>query len=273
MPPGWRTSRPCSVRWPSQRTKTSTAGDGPDESYQAMSAQGRYRTHLARRALALSRDCADAWAVLAAGARDRASVIPLLREAVAAGERALGPKVLEHAGHFWGLVETRPYMRARFSLAEELDLEEQFDEAIAHYRDLIRLNPGDNQGVRRPLARLLAEVGRDAELRVVIDEFKDDDSPEWLYLDALVAFRLAQPEANEKLARALKGNRHVPPFLTGEKMIPDPPDAYRLGSVEEAALATEWLLDAWSETPGAIHWLNTQRRTAKTARKKGRRKG
>jgi tetratricopeptide (TPR) repeat protein len=240
--------------------------------YQAMSAPGRLRTHLARRALAISRDCADAWAVLAGHARDRAAVMPLLREAVAAGERALGPTAFtEQAGHFWGVVETRPYMRARFSLAEELELEEQFDEAITHYRELIRLNPGDNQGVRRPLARLLAELNRDTELRGVIDEFKEDESPEWLYTDALVAFRLAQPDANDRLARALKGNRHVPPFLTGEREIPDVADAYRIGSVEEAALAVDLLLDAWSETPGALRWLNTQRRVEKAAAKSRRR--
>lgn len=151
-------------------------------------------------------------------------------------------------------------MRARFSLAEELELEEQFDEAIKHYRELIRPNPGDNQGVRRPLARLLAELNRDTELRGVIDEFKEDESPEWLYTDALVAFRLAQPDANDRLARALKGNRHVPPFLMGAREIPDVADAYRIGSVEEAALAVDWLLDAWSEPPGALRWRNTQRR-------------
>jgi hypothetical protein len=30
---------------------------------------------------------------------------------VAAGERSLGPKAFEEdAGHFWGILETRPYM-------------------------------------------------------------------------------------------------------------------------------------------------------------------
>ena len=38
---------------------------------------------------------------------------------VAAGERALGAQAFERdAGHFWGLLETRPYMRARAGLAE-----------------------------------------------------------------------------------------------------------------------------------------------------------
>jgi hypothetical protein len=37
---------------------------------------------------------------------------------VAAGQRALGPEMFrEYAGHFWGMLETGPYMRAREGLA------------------------------------------------------------------------------------------------------------------------------------------------------------
>ncbi len=52
---------------------------------------------------------------------------------MAAGERALGPEVFEtEAGHFWGVTETRPYMRARFGLARCLEDLERTDEAIGH---------------------------------------------------------------------------------------------------------------------------------------------
>ena len=50
-------------------------------------------------------------------------------------------------------------------------------------------------------------------------------------------------------------------LLTGEKAIRARAEAHRLGSLEEAAIEAAWLIDAWTETLGAIFWLNTVRRT------------
>ena len=231
--------------------------------YAAMEAKGRYQIALARRAISTSRDCADGWGILANRAPSAAVAVSLYREAVAAGERALGPKYFEaEAGHFWGMVETRPYMRARMALADALWSEGEVDEAAAHYRELLRLNPGDNQGARYALLELLIEQGRDTDARVLLQQF-DEESAAWLYADALVAFRLQDDAANHRLDLALAANRHVPPFLTGEKEIPDPPAFYSRGSIDEAAIASDSLTDAWNGTPGAVFWLNTRRRLSK----------
>ena len=73
----------------------------------------------------------------------------LLEQSVAAGERALGPEPFaEDAGHFWGILETRPYMRARAALAVTLWAVGRREDAVQHHRDLLRLNPNDNQGLR-----------------------------------------------------------------------------------------------------------------------------
>jgi Tetratricopeptide repeat len=39
-------------------------------------------------------------------------------------------------------------MRARAGLAATLDALGDVEAAIGHYRDMLRLNPGDNQGIR-----------------------------------------------------------------------------------------------------------------------------
>ena len=240
--------------------------------YAAMEARGRYQTALARRALSLSRDCADAWAILGNRATSAAAALQLYREAVAAGERALGPKFFEtEAGHFWGLVETRPYMRARMALADALTSEGELDEAVSHYRELLRLNPGDNQGARYDLLGLLIEQGSDADARALLQQF-DEESAVWLYAKALVSFRLRDDGADKQLDFALADNRHVPPFLTGEKAIPDLPAFYSPGSIEEAAIAADLLTDAWNDTSGAIFWLNTRRRLSKASGGKRKRK-
>jgi tetratricopeptide (TPR) repeat protein len=121
-----------------------------DLMYEAFDAQGARRAALARQALAFSPDCADAYLLLA---EETASSVEeareLLEQGAAAGERALGPEPFEEdVGYFWGILETRPYMRARAALAETLWALDRREEAVEHQRELLRLNPNDNQGLR-----------------------------------------------------------------------------------------------------------------------------
>jgi len=228
--------------------------------YRAFDARGRRRTQLARKALELSADCADAYVVLAEQASDPETVRDLYAQGVAAGERALGPRIFEEqAGHFWGMVRTRPYMRARFGLACRLEALGQVDEAIGHYRELLRLNPNDNQGVRDVLLPALLLAGRDAEAGRLLSQYEDDPSAVWQYGWALWAFRRDGDSqlARERLRGALRANRHVPRYLTGKAEWPVPlPGSYALGSEEEAVTCADELGNAWRATPGAEHWLN-----------------
>lgn len=82
----------------------------------------------------------------------------LYEQGVEAGERALGSEAFEEwEGHFWGILETRPYMRARHGLALCLWEAGESKKAIEHYTEMLRLNPGDNQGIRYVLAGCLLE--------------------------------------------------------------------------------------------------------------------
>ena len=71
----------------------------------------RERIALAKRALEISDLCADAHVLLAEEvAKTLVEARRHYEAAAAAGERALGPRAFERdAGHFWGLLETRPY--------------------------------------------------------------------------------------------------------------------------------------------------------------------
>ena len=125
--------------------------------YQAVEIQdSQKRLELAKQALAISPDCADAYVLLAEAASSRKEALELYRKAVEAGERALGPEVFEEAvGDFWGLLETRPYMRAKLGLADTLWTSGRRVEAVEQLQDMLRLNPDDNQGVRYTLASWL----------------------------------------------------------------------------------------------------------------------
>jgi hypothetical protein len=81
----------------------------------------RSRIALARKSLGISPVCADAYVLLAEEARSIEEARDLYAKGVEAGELALGPRGFkEYAGHFWGFLETRPYMRARAGLASTL---------------------------------------------------------------------------------------------------------------------------------------------------------
>src|SRR5579871_1074697 len=226
------------------------------------------RIQLAKDALAISPDCADAYNLLAEHAPTLKETRRLYEQGVAAGERALGPEAFQRdVGRFWGILETRPYMRARLGLAHGLWSAGRREEAVQHLQDMLRLNPGDNQGVRYTLAGFLLFLDRDEDLARLLQE-NDEPSATWAYSKALLAFRQHgdTPEARQLLTQAKKTNKHVPRYLTGEKYPPAvQPRYYSPGDENEALNYIGSFLAAWKSTPGAVAWLRTSMAKKKEA--------
>ena len=179
----------------------------------------RARVALARKALTISPLCADAYNLLAGEAKTPEEARALYIRGIEAGEKALGPTGFEEFdGHFWGFLETRPYMRARHGLA--LSLLELGDEesALEHFRAMLKLNPNDNQGIRYLLLAGQLRRGDTAGMKALIESYPDEWSANWLYTRLLLAYRAgngAKP-ATLKLAReARSANGHVPGILGG----------------------------------------------------------
>jgi tetratricopeptide (TPR) repeat protein len=217
------------------------------------------RIALAHKALEVSPDCADAYVILAQAAAVLADEIELYRKGVQAGERALGKKTFEsEEGNFWGILETRPYMRARGGLAECLWESGQHDEALAHYRALLKLNPNDNQGNRYLLASCLIKLGYHEELVALLDQYDEDVCANWPWTRALLAFREHGDvdESRHLLATALERNPHIPDYLLGRKKLPRRlPDYVGYGDENEAVSYAAEDTEAWKTTDGALAWL------------------
>jgi tetratricopeptide (TPR) repeat protein len=216
------------------------------------------RCALAHEALDICPDCADAYVVLAEHCKSRKETLRLYQQGVAAGERALGREGFQQAiGHFWGILDTRPYMRARMGLALSLWTAGRREEAAEHLRDMLRLNPNDNQGVRYTLAGFLLALDRDEELAKLIDQYPEGTAT-WTWTEALLAFRKQgeTTESNQLLDFAKRTNKHVPKWLLGRQLPPmEQPDSYSPGSEEEALIYLSNFLAGWKATPGAIAWL------------------
>jgi tetratricopeptide (TPR) repeat protein len=287
MPVSKKPSRKAASALPKSKTKTPSAGALPDRRamesvlaaigarsrddaiakaqevmYEAWDrATSRSRIALAHKALAISPLCADAYNLLAEEAATPAEARDLYARGLDAGELALGPEGFEeYEGHFWGFLETRPYMRARHGLALALlELGEE-EAALEHFRAMLKLNPGDNQGIRYLLLGCLLRRDDAAAVKELLAAYEDEWSAYWLYTRALVAFREGHA-AERKTARVVQdawsANQHVPAILAGV----EPPATSENGyiTVGGADEATDYVRDhgsAWRETPGAVVWLN-----------------
>jgi tetratricopeptide (TPR) repeat protein len=237
--------------------------EAQDLMYEAWGATGKRRVELTRRALKLSPDCADCYVLLAEEtAHSIEEARALFQQGVKAGERAIGPEGFkEYAGDFWGIMETRPYMRARAGLAQVLWLLREREQAVAHLTDMLRLNPGDNQGLRYLLMDYLLEMGQDQALGELLKRYKGEGTAKWLYTNALWLFRGegATRKAQKALQKAVAANHFVPPFLLGEMKMPKRLPAYiGIGDQDEAVAYVAGALGSWRKSEGALAFLAEQ---------------
>jgi tetratricopeptide (TPR) repeat protein len=227
--------------------------------YEALETVGKRRLELAEQALKISADCADAYVLLAEEkAKSPEEALKLYEAGMKAGERALGKEIFEkEAGHFWGMVETRPYMRARLGVAQCLWTLGRLEEAVSHYRELLKLNPNDNQGVRYLLASSLLELGKIDDLEELLGRY-DEPTADWLFTKALVAFvRQGDTAGSRKLLReALDANPHVASYILGEKKLPRMlPERVGFGDTSEAVVYATEFGNGWHNIRGAVDWL------------------
>ncbi|MCY3931994.1 MAG: hypothetical protein OXH70_09760 [Acidobacteria bacterium] len=218
------------------------------------------RVRLAKRALAISKQCADAHVLLAeTSAKGIVDMRRHYERGVAAAEAAIGRRLFEEAvGHFWGVFETRPYMRARAGLGECLwDLGER-EAAIGHYRELLRLNPNDNQGLRWTLASWLLTVEDHDAVEKLLAAYEGDAFADWPYTRTLLSFRQGdEVGARGALRKAWKANPHVPDLLLGITFLPvELAETIAFGSSEEAEVYVARSVANWNATRGALEWLD-----------------
>mgnify|MGYP001066445808 CR=1 FL=1 len=225
--------------------------------YDAWESDREERIRLAEKALEISKDCADAYVLLAEASEDLKESYKLYKKGVEVGERALGEKIFEEqVGHFWGIVKTRPYMRARYGYAECLWNLGEEEQAIKHLKDMLRLNPNDNQGVRYFMINCLIEMGNDEDAWELLKNYSEY-SASWAYTRALLMFRREGDSviANTLLNKAFEVNKYVAKILTGEKELPDAtPVYYSPGSIEEAEIYIGESLGAWNTSKGSLEW-------------------
>ncbi len=229
--------------------------------YDAWDAPPEQRAELARRALEISPDCADAYIVLAT--RSEASERrALFEQAVAAAQRTLDPRWTDEAENIrLRRIATRPYVRAVHALALELWAEGDRRAAADLFQTQLRLDPVDPFRARVELARIhLQECDFDA-LATLLDRYGRCDSADWAYARALLLFRAegSSVPARVALAEAFDENSLVPFLFLGALDVPDvPPDPYADDPKSLAQICFAHSHHAWRAADGAVEWLNDE---------------
>jgi tetratricopeptide (TPR) repeat protein len=224
---------------------------------------GKYRVNFINSALKIYPHMPDAWNLLAQElCKKPKEKVEYYRNAVAAGEIDLGTEFfVNNRGHFWGLIESRPYMRAKACLANALwDLGLKV-EAIGHLNDCMKLNSNDNQGLRYKLLLWLLSIN---DLMSASDLVSEDSHGEYTsafgnFNQSLYLFK-KYGKSSDKFISALKNahgcNPYVIKYLTGELKIPKTePVHYSLGSKEEAIIYVSMSVKAWKDEPELISIL------------------
>jgi len=161
-------------------------------------------------------------------------------------------------GHFWGIIETRPYMRACQGLAQVLWALGDLQGAAEQYQDMLRLNPNDNQGVRYELLECLLGMEDLKGVDVLFAQYDEDISASCLFTKALVSFLREGniPKSRDALAEGMDVNPYVVQYLLGKTRLPRKlPEYMGIGDRDEAIIYASSFGKAWKKYPRALEWL------------------
>jgi tetratricopeptide (TPR) repeat protein len=158
----------------------------------------------------------------------------------------------------WVQAEHRPALRALYRLAE-LDAARGEDaRALQRFEQVLRLNPGDNHGVRYRLSVEYLRRGEDQRCLDLAARFADDTAPEIRYNEALALYRLGRARsAGAALERAHAWSPRVAGFLRPARVRRPhiDPAGVSMGGDDQAWLYRDAMRDVWAAAPGALEWL------------------
>ncbi|MDD2386976.1 MAG: tetratricopeptide repeat protein [Bacteroidales bacterium] len=241
---------------PERTDKKGRAEDLVFEAYEQPVTKGK---KLVKQALELDPNNAEAYNYLASIEKDIDQALNMFEKAIKAGEKTLGKKFFkEEKGYFWGLFETRPYMRAKAGLASCFYVKKEIDKAIAIYEEMLELNPNDNQGIRYLLSPLLLSKNDLTSFENFIQNNEEEDCAVWNYNNALYSFKkFGRTTKSEKiLLQAYNSNKFVIDYLLGIKEIPKKQPQYiGMGDEDEAVSYVIGAWGIWEETNEAFDWL------------------
>lgn len=229
-----------------------------DKLYEAFQVHGAARKRLIEEALEIYPNSPDAYVLMAEDVKNINEKYQLLTKAVYVGKKDLGKDFIkEHKGHFWMLLETRPYMRALIALAHVQYELGDTTSAIETLEEMLVLNPGDNQGVRYQLLTLYLETKQYDQAQELIKQY-DEGTAIFHFNDALCHFFTdgLTSKTKARLKTAHQANPFVRDYLTGKKPIPkEEPEYFGFGDDREAIIYVQENGHLWKDAKPLVEAL------------------
>ncbi|WP_141432940.1 SEC-C metal-binding domain-containing protein [Bacillus sp. 03113] len=221
--------------------------------YDAYEETGEKRYQLARQALMLNQFHPDGYNLLAEETDSIVEAEILYHKGMVLGKQELGEEFFkENVGHFWGLIETRPFMRAKFHYAQTKHEQGEIKEAIVHYEELLTLNPHDNQGVRDSLFSAYCEIKLLGKAEELLEDY-DDGTAAGYFNRVLVELLLNgfTEKAKKYFLKGREQNPYIVPYLNGKKRKPAQiPDYFGFGDENEARTYAFNYIHLWKNIHG-----------------------
>ena len=255
-----------------------TAEDFLQLAEEASSEKAAFR--FAKKALALEPNNMDAKRVwLNYAPLDPFERFRLLEKAVQEGREQMEKQGLndeESIGHYWGILETRPYMRLLDDYVDDMLQSGMYGKAMAVCEEMLRLCENDNLGKRFTLMHLYAFFENELAALGLLKKYNDHDETQMMVALSVLYYKLGQwNKADEYLQRAQKINKDVKKFFhcifeqSYEKLSDSmEPGCYQPYTAEELIVEMMENDFLFHSTPGFVLWADRQLQRRKTRKQK-----
>ena len=167
----------------------------------------------------------------------------------------------ENIGHFWGIIETRPYMRARNRKITILMDLGRYTEAIKECEEMLNLCENDNLGIRYTLMGLYCILEKFEECEKLYKKF-NEYSAFMLFPMAITYFKKGDYKKSKKFLKDVQEvNSNIIKILKNDiDMLANSEDIeyYAPGSIEEASIIITDLLYLLGSVPSFITFMNLE---------------
>ena len=121
----------------------------------------------------------------------------------------------DNIGHFYGLFETRPYIRGLYMKAKFLLLDGKIKQALSICEEILRLNENDNTGARYLLMAIYAYLEDENEMLKLHKKYPEQHLEMLFPLFVLYYKQGNDQKAKEYLSKINKANPHFIKFFKG----------------------------------------------------------
>lgn len=165
-----------------------------------------------RQALKLKPDYLDAKVELATYLDDYSKSINELTKLKTEEEKRLeneGYFKDDKIGDFYGILETRPYMRLLYQLGRTYQEVTSYRKAASIYKRMIELNENDNLGARYSLMGIYAILEEKEAMEQLLEKYPEESIPVYLF-SFVLNYKLYQYEEARKYLKKIQ--KRVPKF-------------------------------------------------------------